>query len=414
MSAFFLFIEIASYLFAVYLFVTKKELAIIYIPVLIFSNIIIDAVFSASIYYATISILILSCILKNGSFYRNNIYAVLSFIYILILLPRSSDLEFIRPSVFSVLWLFATIPLILSVYQKYPREVIFREVTNAGFIIICLFVVNVLISTKMGFSPNQMYGITTGVLYGNLYGAGFNILGIAMFVSVLKFLDRKKPIYLLVIIVALAFLVLSVRRSVILISGLGVAIAFITLLTQKEARKFIFLGSLVALVGYIIYSNTSLMGEFEERYELRKLDERELGEEKRFIEYELIYKDMFEYKDYSPLYGYELFNSSGHYGKGVFEFRTLHADLPSIAHSTGILGLLLYLLMVKTAFIRSFKASESIRDKLIIFFCAVAFITFTVTGRYTETGSMILIYLILMLPFAKNNLEDDPPALNNA
>jgi hypothetical protein len=209
--------------------------------------------------------------------------------------------------------------------------------------------------------------------------------------------------YLAILVIALAFIMLSIRRSVMMISALGVAIALLTLLTQKEAKKFIVLGSLIFLVGYGIYTNTGFMSELEERYALRNLDERELGEEKRFFEYDLIYKDMFIYNAYSPIYGFEPFNSSGNYGKGIFETRTLHADLPNIAHSSGLLGLLLYLLMVKTAFMQSFKATSSLSDKLIVFFCAIAFITFTLSGRYTETGSMMLLYLILMLPLANDS-----------
>src|SRR5690606_19079263 len=96
--------------------------------------------------------------------------------------------------------------------------------------------------------------------------------------------------------------------------------------------------------------NTSFLDLFSERYELRDLDNRELGEEKRFLEYELIYSDMFVYQDYSPWLGYGLFDSGGNYGKGILGTRTLHADITSILHSFGFIGLTLYLLMFVTAF----------------------------------------------------------------
>src|SRR5688500_18912741 len=102
MDKFFFLIEVLSYLFAIYLFFKKKELAIIYLPVLIFANNIIEPVFSASFYYGTISFLILSGIARNGTFYKNNIYALLLFCYFLLLLTRSNDLAAIRPSVFPV------------------------------------------------------------------------------------------------------------------------------------------------------------------------------------------------------------------------------------------------------------------------------------------------------------------------
>ena len=79
MNIFFLVVELISYAFALFLFFKKKDLAIIYIPALIFSNNIIESSFSAAIYYGTVSILILSCIFRNGFFYKNNIFELLLF-----------------------------------------------------------------------------------------------------------------------------------------------------------------------------------------------------------------------------------------------------------------------------------------------------------------------------------------------
>jgi hypothetical protein len=410
MSTFFLIVEIFSYVFALFLFIKKKELAIIYIPVLIFANNIIVPVFSAFIYYATISVLIISVSIKNGSFFRNNIYALLLCVYFIILLPRSSDLVLIRPNLFSVFWLFASIPLISAIYQKYQEDIIFKEITNCAFIILVLFVINVLVSTINRYSPNDMYGITKGILYGNLYGAGFNILAIAFFIIFLKFIDSRKPIYLLILVVSYAFIMLSLRRTVMLVSTLGLVIALLALFTQKGVKKIIVLGSVIFLFGYLIYSNTGFMDLFNERYELRNLESRELEGEARFLEYGLVYKDMFVYNDYSPWVGHELLNSSGNYGKGIFELRTLHADLPSIAHSSGIIGLVLYLLMVITAFWQSFKASATNLDKLIILFCLATFVVYTITGRFTEAGSMLLLFFVLMLPLAKTESYNEERA----
>src|SRR6185503_2901979 len=118
-----------------------------------------------------------------------------------------------------------------------------------------------------------------------------------------------------------------------------------------------FTGSLVLAIGYLIYNNTDFMQEFKDRVELRKLDERELAEEKRFIEYSLLYDDMFVYHAYSPWFGYELFNSAGNYGKGVLADRSLHGDIPNLLHSSGIIGVFLYLIMTLTAFWQALRAA---------------------------------------------------------
>jgi hypothetical protein len=421
MDKFFFLIEVLSYLFVLYLFFKKKELAIIYLPVLIFSNNIIEPVFSASLYYGSISFLILGGIFRNGGFYKNNIFAVALFFYFLLLLFRSSDLVAIRSSAFPVFWLFVSIPLIGAIYKKHSVDTIFRELTTSAALILLLFISNVLMSTINHYSPTRMYGITGGILYGNIYAAGFNILSIALFVMALKVIIDRKLAYGLLVILAYSFIMLSLRRSVMLASSLGVVVAMLTLLLKKEAKKFIVLGSLIVLSGFFIYSNTGFEKEFKERYELRQLDERALESEPRFSEYELIYKDMFVYNAYSPVIGFEMFNSSKNYGKGVFELRTLHGDLPSIAHSSGILGLVLYLLMIITVFKTTLNAASSAIDRSIIFFSAVVLLVFTITGRFTEGGSMLLIFLVLMLPLAQKDNEtqnvnptyNKQPELNN-
>ena len=208
-----------------------------------------------------------------------------------------------------------------------------------------------------------------------------------------------------VLVVALAFLMLSMRRSVMSLGILGVGMALLTLLNRREAKKFILISCSILLLGYIIYENTSFMDLFKERYELRNLDDRALEEEGRFLEYQLLYEDMFIHNDYSPWFGYELFNSEGNYGRQIFEMRSLHADLASIAHSSGLIGVLLYLLMVLTVFLKSFRAAISNTDKIVFFFCAVVFGLFTITGRFTELDSMLLLFLTLQLPLANESDE---------
>jgi hypothetical protein len=407
MEKFFLLVEVASYLFAIYLFFKKKELALTYIPVLIFSHNIIEPIFSASVYYGTISCLILYCIFRNGTFYKSNIFALLLVCYFLLLLTRSNDLAEIRSQVFHVFWLLLSIPLIGSIYKKHTTDAIFKELVNSAILILLLFIVNVALSTYYNYSPTRMYGIARGILYGNVYAAGFNILAIALFVVALRVIVKPNIWYFLVAALAYIFIMLSLRRSVMLISSAGIILALLTLLLRKEAKKFVLLGSLVCLVGFLVYSGTNFKDEFQERYETRQLDDRALEDEPRMAEYELIYKDMFVYNAYSPLIGFEMFNSAGNYGKGVFEKRTLHGDLPGIAHSSGFIGLGLYFLMIITIFRNTLGEAVSATDKLIVFFSAAAFLMFTITGRFTESASMLMIFLLLGLPLTQREEEPD-------
>lgn len=385
-----------------YLFLKKKELAILYVPVLTFANTVIEVnLIPSLLYYAMVSFLLLSLINKNAFFLRHNIFSLFLAFYFVVLMFRSSDIVAIRPFVFAVMWFFLSLPLIVSIFQKHSRKEVFDNLANAAGIILVLFVLNVVVSSYFRYSAHSMYGISSGILYGNLSATDFNIIPIAGFVVLLKLLQKRNLFYLAAYTLSLAFIMLSLRRSVIALFIMGVFILVLILIAQKNLKMVVAFGGIAVVLGFLVIANTDFLSVFEERYALRKLDERELEEEKRFMEYELLYRDMFVYNDYDPLTGFELFNSSGNYSKGAFEERSLHGDLNNIAHSSGLIGVALYLLMALTAFIKAKRAADTSTDKLIVLFCAGAFLAYTITGRYTEVGCMILLFLLLNLPLCK-------------
>lgn len=415
MKLFFLVLEAFIYAYAFYLLVKKKDLALVYLPVLFFANIVITPVAPAILFYGTISLLLLSIMVRNSMFLGNNIFAFLITVYFLLLLPKSKDLAAIRPFVFGVIWFFLSVPLINAIYQKHSREVIFKELSNAALLILLIFNANVVVSSFFKYSPHAMYGITSGVLYGNLFAVDFNILPIAVFITALSVMKEKSALRFVVLMVAFCFIMLTLRRSVMGLSAAGIGFAFLISMAQKNAQRVLAIGSLVFLVGYLVVANTSFLSLFNERYEMRNLDDRALEEEKRFIEYELLYKDMFVYHDYSPWFGYELFNSWGNYGRGVLGDRSLHSDITNITHASGLIGLSLYLLLVFTAFRQAYRRANTNTEKLSVFFCAMTFLAFTTTGRYTETGYMMFLFLLLLLPLseeAETEKETQTPVLN--
>lgn len=418
-ALFFLITEIFIICFTIYLFLYKKELAILYIPTLLFAQTVTTPVLPAMTYYLIFTLFILYFIYYNTSFIRENPFSLVLLVYHAVLLTQSPEIENIRSPLFSVAWLFLAIPLIAAIYRKFTRDELLEELSRAAFILLLLFVVNVTLSTYTGYAPNAMYGITTGILYGNLYATDFNVLSLAAFVVLLRAVSRKSVVYFLLFVISFAFITLSLRRSVMGLAALGIAIAVLLLLTQRSLLKVAFFSGAAAIVGFLIIANTSFMTVFIERYEHRNLAERELEEEKRFLEYEVLYEDMFVYEDYSPWFGFGLFDSAGNYGKGIFDQRTLHSDLTNMAHSTGLLGVLLYLLMVFTSFWSSYRASVTRADRLFLFYCAFVFLVYTTTGRYTTIENIWFIMLLLLLPLAKQketdkddiSLKIDKPAL---
>jgi hypothetical protein len=412
MTPFFLFVEIVCFFgLAIYCLIKKNELALFYMPVLLFVDKIIGTPNPAYLFYGLLCLIVFMLIRKSGLFFKNNIWAILLAIYFLILLTKSSDLVLIRPYAFSTTWLFILIPVIPALYKKIPREILFKELSDASFLILVLFIANAVMSTIYKYAPTEMYGFTSGILFGNLWAAAFNTLPLALFIVFLKGVSERKLLYILVSIVSFFFIMLTLRRTVMGLSALGGIIVLLTMMSQQKAKMVFLMGALVLVTGYLIYNNTDFLQEFKDRVEQRKLDERELTEEKRFIEYSLLYDDMFVYHAYSPWFGYELFNSGGNYGKGILAERSLHGDIPNLIHSSGLIGVALYLLMAITAFWQAIKAAKRYQDILIVIFCALSFMVYTVTGRYTEVAATLLLFLVLMLPLASFDSAQDKKEL---
>jgi hypothetical protein len=320
------------------------------------------------------------------------------------LMGRPTDLIKIRSDLFNVIWFFLAIALIPGIFKKYSREVILKELSLSACIILVIFILNVALSSILKFNVHSMYGITSGIIYGNMYATDFNILSIALFIVLLRALNKRNVFYLVICIVALTFIGLTLRRSVIGMSLLGAAIIMLLFFVQN-IKNAIILGTLALVLGGGILMKTNFISSFNERFELRKLDERSLDEEKRLLEYQLLYNDMFVHKRYSAMFGFGLFNSPWNYGDGQFYDRSLHSDLTSITHSSGVIGVIIYILLIITAFFHALKAASNKTDYFTIIFCAIAFITYTATGRFTQIGCMFLLFLVLNISFTKTAEE---------
>lgn len=405
MNFFFLIVEPLIFLGGGYLLFYKKDLAIIYLPALFFASAVTVSPLPAFVGYGFFSAFIGVLIYYNPLFFKRNVFAGLLFFLHIALIPDSSDLVFIRPTLFSVLWMLLLVPLSMTILEKYSRKVIFRELSKSSFIILSFFLVNVLFSTFFNYSPYGMYGMQSGILYGELVDTDFNILAVAVFIVFLFLRYTMDPWYLLVSLMSLALIGLSMRRSVMGACILGLAFILLILLAKGETQKVLKVLSIILFAGLIVTLLTDFVSLFQERFEQRNLSERELAGEIRFAEYALLYKDAFLHYDFNPWTGYELLNSRGNYGKGVFGNRSLHGDITNMIHSTGLVGLTLYLLMVIRTLWNTIKHVQTRTDTLITLYCVLIFIIFTITGRYSQTGYMTLLFLLLCIPLGRVERE---------
>jgi len=401
MNLFFLMLEPLIYIGGGLLLYYKRDLSILYLPALFFASTAIVPTLPAIVEYFFFSSFIGFLIYKNPFFFSKNIFASLLFLLHILLIPGSSDLVLIRPSLFSVMWMLLLVPLAMTIIEKHTRMAVFKELSHSSIIILSIFIINVIFSTLFNYSPYEMYGISSGILYGELINTDFNILAVATFVAFLLLTYKINPLHLLITLTSLLMIGLSMRRSVMGVCILAFIFVLLILLMRRQTKQVIVFSTLIIFVGVCVGIFTDFSSIFQERFQQRNLGERELAGEARFAEYAILYKDAFIHHDFNPWIGYELLNSSGNYGKGIFGDRSLHGDITNIIHSTGVIGLMLYLLMVGKCFLEAIKYSRLNTDRLIILFCLFTFIIFTVTGRYVQVSYMTLLFSLLCMPMGK-------------
>lgn len=411
MTIFRLVVEMLIYVSAVYLIYRKRELIIIYLPLFLFMNNVSGvSFFRVLVFWLFVNFIIIYTLYKVRSFPALNMYAVLLILYFTILfIFNSQGFHEARGRYFSMIWLFTAMIIIPNIYIRHDKEHIFSEIYKMASAVIILFIINTAISSLTGYSNRPMYGMDSGVLFGNIFAAGFNIIPIALFLYMLGNMKKISIVNITTSIIAFALLILTFRRGVVFVAILAVCIIILMLVAhEKRAMAIISFTGVVLIALFVVIEYTEYKTELTQRYE-RRFDERDMVSyrEGRFMDHVRIYEDLFVYSRYSKLFGYEFFNAPGNYGGGVVrETRNLHPDLPVIVHASGLLGLFLYLMAVFKMFKWSWLGCMTSQEKLIWLFCLGAFLVFTLVGRVTNTTSVIAFYLLLMLPMANLKYEE--------
>jgi O-antigen ligase len=410
MNVFFTFLELSTILFIGVQLLRKGALSVVYLPLFLFVNMVVESSIPTSVNQLILMGLMAYYFVYHIPFITKNIFTILISFYFLLLYTLEPGNQH-RTVIIQVISLFLLIGIIPEIYKKYSRSEIFDELSLSGFLILLAFILNTVFSSLFKYNPEMMYGISGGVLFGKISQARFNIIPLACFIVFKRAIENRNILYFAAFIIAVFLILLSMRRTVMLLSVLGSLILVFSLVDFKNLKKLILISFLLGSVSLIVAFNTGFLDTFKERYELRKLDDRDLKEEGRFAEIFLVYKDLFVYYDYDPWFGYGLFDSSSNYGKGEFGSRPLHTDLTVIIHSAGFFGLFLYLAMISIAFYIAWQKTSSKLDKLQYLFILVSFIVYFITGRFTMVNGPILLFLILFLPLGRN-FNQKAPAQN--
>jgi hypothetical protein len=400
---YFLIIEILLPFFGLYLVIKKKDLLVVFLPFLFFASETILRTFPYTIYYVYSLLFLLYLVFFNLPFLKRNIFSSVLVVYYFILLRYSRDFWEIKTGFFNAVSYFVLVPLVSEIYRKYEKSLIIKEISVSSLLILIVFITNAFFSTIFRYSPTGagFYGATSGVWYGALSLDSLNLLPFAIYMVFKKGVKENNILYLVVYLAAEFLILLTFRRSVMVLSLIASLMVFVQFLSIKQIKTFFLYGSIVGIVSILVLSQTDFVRVFQERFEQRNLGNREIKNEGRILELGLVYKDLFVYYDYDPWFGYGLFDTHGNYGKRKFGDRSLHTDLASLVHSSGILGLILYSLMVFVAFRGAYLYCSSNEELLMVFFSLLCFAVFFINGRYYTISYTSMLMVFLWIPIAR-------------
>lgn len=395
-------LEIFLYTSAIYLFCRKKELVLIYLPMLFFTRNLIELFFLRHIiWYALVSLFLVIAAYRSSVLKDVNLPAVLLFGYFTVLYILSGNMSETRSTYFAMVCLIAAFVIVPNLYRMRGRERIGKELHSMAACVIFLFIINTGFSSLMDYSPYELYGRDSGAVYGNMQPTTFMLIPLALAIYLMRDFRHIAIWKLIVALIALALLVLTFRRTVQFTAALAI-LAFLVVMIFRGDQKQVAITCFVSVLAIgSILSFTEFRTQFMNRYEMRFGDQDLVKEEEgRITDHKMVYRDVFVHGRYSMLFGHSFFNSAGNYGGGVQGERTLHPDIPVLMHASGLIGVGLYLAMVFKGFRQSWKESHDLADKTLWFFCLGTFLTFTFAGRITEESYAIGFVVLLLLPVA--------------
>lgn len=353
------------------------------------------------------SYLLLIIILKRGILTKN-IWITIFIFYILLLAFFSTDHERTYKYMF---WVIDTLLMFPIAFYCINTRKDFQLLNYSTIILGFLFVTTAIVGIifKVGDSA---YGgeLTMGSLVmANLYsGSIYLILLPILFSEINK--RSYKWLFIIQSFLLFVFLILSMRRTSFIIPLLGHFIIFIFSSYKLRYIKIFALTIIILILAFPLYEEP-LMGQINSR---EKALAKNIEDEQRFLEAEIVFRERFENRVAwnITLFGKHVFNSSGNYNDGKWGIRPIHVDYFKLIHGSGVLGFLLYLLIMisilKDFFLTFFKKNSvlfinEMKAVFIALFLVSIIISFT-GGMFVITfRAMLFIYMGAILRMIKNH-----------
>lgn len=405
MKLFLTAIDFLMPLMMVYWVLTKRSLAVVYIPFVFFAYSMLEESKIIIVYQAIFAAMLLYLAFFNLPFLKRNVF------YLIILLILSYNMVFIsdpktmRWAVIGFYWTLTIVPLAPQICKAYTRKEIFDELGNAGFLILFLFIVNSGLATVLRYYPENHYGFTSGVSFGHLDISEYSILPLAVYLCFRKGLLEKKLLFSAVAVASIFLTMLTLRRTVMAMSLIAILVVLVELLNFKQLRQFAMYAFILGILALVVVQATGFSDQLLERIEKRDIQDKDLESELRYLEFGLVYKDLFVYYDYDPWFGFGPLDSWGNYGKGVFGDRPLHSDITYYVHGFGIIGIMMIFAMYFIEFFKAWKGCFSRGDFLMLGFVVFYFLTFFLIGSPKTPMSPVLLFMMLGCLFGRREVQ---------
>ncbi len=385
---------IASFVF---LLVRKKGF-IIYLPLL---NVILDSAFSVFESLSFLTFLRPLAYLILFFYYRNVLFRLRIFRPIYIFMAYTLCLVFFSSELFvsfkGYMQSFISIFMIVIGFEYISNEKRLKELNGTLVIVIMFSVVasiigytfdigRVLEYTRIGDTEEQIVGLLGS---SGLYSATF---AISILPLILYFINNKlwRIMIIAVAIICYIFILLNVRRTVILIPVVG----YLTYLLFMP-RKMKFISGLIGATVIIlllspIYSDM-LISRLEIREEQGRFERDFIRTEGRYIETVGVVKNTFSFSNpINSLFGENIYASG--WENRERSSRMLHTDISVLLHDTGLIGFLIYFLI----YIRILKLvhlRKNVYSDRVKIFRAILLSLIMVSIFASLNGSILLVSL---------------------
>jgi hypothetical protein len=242
----------------------------------------------------------------------------------------------------------------------------FKDIHKYFLITNILFVVSIIIFSIFSIGIDQ-YGSSSGFRSGAFEYSAIYIGSYLLLTYPLQLQDLKskfaKNALLVLGLLTIIVLVLSVRRSALVILFIGV-IVYVYLYRAHIGKIALYaFGFVVLLVlSFPLYSDI-LEKQIAARGDVfnEKSVGQNLQEETRLAETIAVYEERILTPDVLVfLFGDHLFDSAGNYAGGIHGPRPLHLDVNIILHGAGMIGLILFLAI----YVQLFAKYETLKTRL--------------------------------------------------